>query len=115
MLFEVGALTVPFAREGSISTFIFSSYQNIAALDISLEPKTRNSSDASAPYIAYLSEILSLLNLRDMHLDGGDFSGQNGVEKRYRGVSVGSWINYDTVRALKVRLVYLIDEVALVV
>ena len=65
--------------------------------------------------IADLPKCLALADLGDVHLDGGDAHALYGVCDGDAGVGIGGGVEDDAVNAVKIRLLYRVNKVALVV
>lgn len=83
-------------------------------MGIAMEALAGDGGKAGQAGVAYLAEVLSLLDGADVDLDGGDGDGFEGVEDRHAGVRVGSRVDDDAVD-LAVGLLNLVDDAALVV
>ena len=81
---------------------------------VALQALAGDGGKAGQAGVAYLAEVLSLLDGADVDLDGGDGDGFEGVEDRHAGVRVGSRVDDDAVD-LAVGLLNLVDDAALVV
>ena len=89
-------------------------FQQLQGMCVALEAFSGDGGEAGQAGVAHLAEVLARLYGADVHLDGRDGDGLEGVEDGHARVRVGRRIDDDAVD-LAVGLLDLVDDAALVV
>lgn len=89
-------------------------FQQLQRVSVALEAFAGDGGEAGQAGVAYLTEVLSLLDGADVDLDGGDGDGFERVQDGHARVRVGGRVDDDAVD-LAVSLLDLVDDAALVV
>ena len=96
------------------SSLIAHRLQRLNGQAVAVETEAADDALATRADEALVAELLALVHVADMYLDGRCLHCLQGIEQGHAGMGVGSGVEHDAVE-VKPHLVYLVDETSLVI
>ena len=80
---------------------------------IGVEPEATDDTTTGTADHGVVTELLALVDIRDMYLDDRALQRADAVVQGYAGMGVGTGVEHDAVALAKARLLHLVDELTL--